>query len=306
MTALLFVQESDGCASGIIRLGRYFDIASGVCLLLVILYFFSPEWGVKFAGFDSITGEQSFRLGGSVLRVDLAAALGGCVLIFWLFVRPRTFGNYHRLFGILAGGAVLGLAHSRSAIYLVILSIGFSLFSKRSRGVGVIGVLVGLSIAILSIEFLYTFLLRGAEIREIAALGGRVWLWAAVFSENTWVSALLGNGYLMNSPNGLGFYVPEMGRYMDSPHNGYISILLGSGVIGLALVVAMYFRFYRYVIRIKKPENIEIRDSLILVFVFLSALTGMDFGVWGVTSPSMLTFAITYIVVFKIWRSERK
>ena len=156
-----------------------------------------------------------------------------------------------------------------------------------------------------STDAFYSFLLRGTEANEIYQLNGRLFLWAAAFAENTWQTIVLGNGYLMNSPNGLEFYVPGMGRNMESPHSGYISILLGSGVIGAILVALMYLTYVRNVLKMKKWSELQMKNSLIFVFLFLADVTIMDYGAWGVTSPSMLVFSLIYLSTFGIISRER-
>jgi hypothetical protein len=87
---------------------------------------------------------------------------------------------------------------------------------------------------------------------------------------------------------------------MASPHNGYLSVLLGSGAIGLVLVLLMNVRllgWYR-VVRRRLPGY----EWMLPAYAFLAVLTFLDYGIWGVTSPALLVF---FVVYFALWRLRR-
>lgn len=302
LTGFLFVEIKVGDRDIPLRIQLFFNILTLVCLTLLIVYFAAPEWGRKVAGIDSTTGEMTTRLGGSVLRVDLAAMLGGCVLLFWLFTQAEGLGFFAKWCGICAGAGVTALAHSRSSILFTLGIIILSFFRKSTRPMALVLLASLLVISFVAMDAVVDFLTRGSELNTLSELNGRLLLWASLWQANDGFSLLIGNGYLMNSPEGLDFFVPEMAVYRDSPHNGYLSVLLGSGVVGSAIVVVMYASFWRRLDRGSVGRDLALNERVTFVFLFLSLLTFMDYGVWGVTSPGMLIFAVLYSAAMHQYR----
>lgn len=299
LTAFYFINMRPDSIDISERLTRLFILLSWACLLLIAIYFIFPEYGAKASGFDPVSGEMSSRLGGSFLRVDLVAAMSTATFIFWLFMRTKKLTDITKIFGIICGGTTMLLAHSRTSIFVFLSIILLSLFNSKTRIIGfalIISIIFTISI-IGNMDTILDFAMRGEDTTKLGELNGRIDLILAVMQVNDFSSLILGNGYLMNSPNGLDFYVPNFGRYMDSPHNGYLSVLLGSGIIGLIIVGIIYWNFLSNLSRPNNTINF-LKGPMILVFIYLAAATIMDYGIWGVTSPAMLIFCIIYISSF--------
>lgn len=298
MTAWVYVCAGRSAAPVEARLLGMFRVFTILCCALVVLYVVLPEWAAKPAGIDPVSREMRTRLGGSILRVDLAAAFGGSVLLFWLFARPETGSGGARMLGVLAGGAVLVLTRSRTGLALAMVQLVVAW--ARAGGNRLTKVVVAALFLGFATQWsaMWEFLLRGERIEDLADLNGRLSMIAGLWDANNWFSLLFGNGYLVSSPDGLDFYVPGMVMTRNQPHNGYLSVWAGSGLLGL-LIVGWMFRVYLANLgRVMRARAMPTCDlALLHVFVFLGLITLMDYGIWGVTSPGMLIFAVAYVAL---------
>jgi hypothetical protein len=157
----------------------------------------------------------------------------------------------------------------------------------------------GIALLMLGLDQVSEFYFRGESEGNVVSLSGRTFIAGALWSANTWQSLLLGNGYLMNTPDGLFFPVAELGTSMASPHDGFFAVLLGSGVVGSLLVLLMHVRCF---IWFRKHRALGGRSSFewtMPAYLFLTGITMFDYGVWGVTSPALLAFFVLY---FTLWR----
>jgi hypothetical protein len=274
-----------------------FIAMSFVLAASILVFFVNPELGAKVAGWDDDAGAMKVRLGGPMLRVDLIAALSGASALYWLFATPHAIELHPptRILHAACAAVTLALAHSRSALLLVtaILLFYFLRSHLRASTKLLVGFGTLIIISVLSVDAITSFYLRGESSENLLTMSGRTIIASSLLDLNSLTDLLIGNGYLMNWREGLFFPVPEMGVYMASPHNGYLAVLLGSGVPGLIIVATINLQLIRNTRRATHPSQ---HDSgwHRPVYVFLALVTLFDYGVWGVTSPALLVFMLTY------------
>jgi O-antigen ligase len=291
-------------------INKIFIIMTLFIIIALALFHYNPAWGAKNSGFNATTGTYMYRLGGSFLRVDLMATLAGACLMYWIYHSDRkgvkcTIINS---VGICVSVAALGLAHSRSALILATcINTLFYLWYEKKCNIKTVILILVLSVGIASYFYeIIEFYTRGESFNRLQTGSGRTYLYGALFKANEYVNFILGNGYLMNSPDGLYYYVKEMAGDMASPHNGYLSVLLGSGLVGLYLCILIHVKLYKNLMHIRHSKYWDQYKWIYPTFLFLTLITFFDYGIWGVTSPGLLLFTILYFSSSNISRQIRR
>lgn len=281
-----------------------FVLLTAYIAVALLVFFLNPDWGAKISGMDADTGEIKYRFGGAFLRVDLVAGLSGACLMYWLFNPGRAgVGNMlvNRL-GIIVTVVALGLAHSRSALIAgtAVIGLFYAFYQEKSLVKTAIAIAaIGVGCAYFSAEVV-DFYTRGESLENIQTGSGRTYLISAIVDANEWYNFVIGNGYLMNSPKGLYFRTEGLGTEMASPHNGYFSVLLGTGVLGLVLCASIHWKIIHRLGRIRRSDRWNDNKWLFPTFWFLTIITFFDYGIWGVTSPALMVFCFVYFGVTRL------
>jgi O-antigen ligase len=139
--------------------------------------------------------------------------------------------------------AVVVLGTSSSSFIAVIMGVLFTAMLYRKVALFVIGSLFMLVILLVNmlvtidLSVLFPVLFPGKSETEIYTLTGRVQMWESFFD------------LILESPTiGHGFAVLSTGRggvFSADPHNSIFSVLLGTGLIGLIVVLIYFFRLLR-------------------------------------------------------------
>jgi len=268
-----------------------------------------PDWGAKFAGFDAYTGESRLRLGGSFLRTDIIAGFALMVFLFHFHKLINSAG----LRGLMENALVcslssllLFLSYSRiciaSAIFLSSLGIWKA---KRKLIVKVLWTATAIGAGVY-VRLLFEWLTRSSPAEELLALNSRIYIWKGLLSEflNSGV-IITGYGSFTNGSQGLDFFVPEMGRVMNQPHNGYLSVLLGTGILGLILVLLITRSWFELNRNLKADGNFSIGAiNLAVLGSFLH--TTFDYGIWGVPNPETLLFFSFYCLARRVYWCQKE
>lgn len=291
-TVLLDPSRSVKEVSGVLKDGI---LASAILLTVVaLLGLFSTDWGAKASGFDADQGEMAFRMGGSFLRTDLVAGLGLMLFLFaigYLAFSHRVPLPIYYLFVL--SSFVLLRNQTRSAIWIGLVVAGGGVLVARARPLLQCTALVLAAMAAFNSSHAVEVLTRNTPIEALFTLNSRTYIWKTLVGKmlDLPISFVIGNGYSMNGPTGLQFYVPEMDRYMTSPHSGYVAVLLGTGFCGILCVGALTVSWFR--IRKHLSREISIPTHLAVVGAMLYATAAS--GVWGTTSPELALFILLFM-----------
>lgn len=168
-----------------------------------------------------------------------AAVLLGCTLVLW-------FGNATSrrtmLLTVLAAGAVLAGAHTRTAMVAMIVGLtaaGASLFVGHAR-VRRTSALIGFVVVLAATSFgpvIREWALRGQTLEEAGDLTGRTLVWSAVFRLRREPPAeLFGSGLSNKSFNGLPIDSNWVATYLDQ---GWFGVSINAMLLLLLLLLAM-------------------------------------------------------------------
>ncbi len=280
-----------------------FLIASLFIIFTLIIAFFLPNWGTKFSGFDPYTGMPKSRLGGYFLRTDIVAGLSLIIFLFYFHELINTAGIkswLKNIWGIALSSFVLYWSQSRTSLILGISLAGLPIWRTKKHLYTKILWLFLLIAAGVNFRVTIDWLIRRSSMEESMTLNSRIYIWKNLLYEFLNSPFIFtGYGYLTNTSQGLDFYVPEMGRVMNQPHNGYISILLGTGIVGFILALFIVKSWFGLRKKIKSDRRLPIGG------VYLASLgallhTVMDYGIFGVPNPEMLVFMSLFVLIHKI------
>ena len=258
---------------------KIMEILSFYVLVALLVYFIVPSWGAIGAGYDGISQTYKIRLGGGFTRVDAMASISSICFLFWFFKSEKTL---LQMFLMISSFLVLILTHSRSVLIAMILGIVF-VYSRKNFLKLCFVAFVFVALDITTGGIFLGFLTRNESYENLITASGRIYTLIAFFEANSVFDVLVGNGFSMHSPSGRYIFVPEMNQYMSSAHNGYVSILLGSGVIGFILILIIHVLYY---IRALKSND----KFHMAAFITLSISTLFDYGIWGTASQGFLIF----------------
>jgi O-antigen ligase len=281
----------------------FFIIAITFIASALLLFFIMPEWGGKFSGFEPLTGAVQLRLGGNFFRTDVIAGLSLIIFLFYFsqLINSIAFkSQLKKICIILLPFLVLLLSYSRAAIVSAILFSSFAIWKTRKTlkwKTAWLMLIIGVGV---NIRIFIDWFVRYSTVESLLTLNSRLYIWKTLLSEFIGSSSVItGYGYLTNSSEGLDFFVPEMGRYMNQPHNGFLSVLIGTGIIGFILILFIIKSWFKYRQKLKTDIRFPI-ESMHLAILGALLHTTMDFGIWGVPSPEMLIFFAFLVISNKI------
>lgn len=151
-------------------------------------------------------------------RRKMLRRLGGVALVAVL-VGTSAGSNVSTAVGLLVACALV----RRGDLFLLIATLGI------------------LGTYVVSLDAVQSVLMPGKSAEQIASLRGRVYLWD-IYKERFSDHALLGEGYAVSAR--------LASHYSTNTHNAYLSVLLGTGVVGFAFfVVAMAVSGFKLVSR---------------------------------------------------------
>lgn len=274
-------------------------------LVLTVLYYslVNPELTVETRAIDQLA-----RLGGLSMdpnSIGLLGAILGIVGITALRARREglagSLGIWPTLLLVLALYLIVA-TRSRSAVVAFMsascaLGIASARRSSRSRlQLFIIVTLVAILIPFF-VDGIMTWILRGEDLVALQTGTGRKGLWVGLLSDSFPTRPILGHGYMMLSETGRFL---QGGSWWNNAHNAYLFALISTGLVGLALILAMVslgvFRWFRPVGRdLDPPQSPVVRQGLAACYLALLVDAMASYGMVGHPSPAMFLFHILYV-----------
>ena len=239
-----------------------------ISLPIVLLFFFGGlVFNIPFFWRETFS-DNAIRLGGMIINPNELGMLSAISA-----VTSYSFISKSKYWGLLVfviSIFVLLSTGSRSAIIALLLAI-FYLLSFRMKTLAVIGVI---SILLLRLDVLLSFLPRMEMTQDVYTLTGRLSTWSAAFNTLLPKYWIIGAGFQQFPGSGIG-----IGAQMA--HNTFIQLLIGGGVvvfiIGLSLFISVWLNYKNYL-------------KAVLIIVLINSMT--EFGVFGHFNHSILLFSV--------------
>jgi exopolysaccharide production protein ExoQ len=228
-------------------------------------------------------------------QLGAAASIG--VFIFLFFGRFISASVGFRLVCIVAAIACLVFAQSASSwVALCMLLVFYWLIRAVpvSRNTLVL-ILFGVSALAFAALFFFSEDLVAVVGRD-ATYSGRTEIWRIVL-DAVWQKPFLGFGYSAATSAFMGpLLIGEVGSAAVDAHNGYLEVLLGTGMVGL---VALAFCIASVIVtgidRVKTSAGFE-RDFFMLLVTFpIMSLMNSFFEVEGIRGVETLLGALTFL-----------
>ncbi len=182
-------------------------------------------------------GLLGWRLGGvfPVASTNTVGDLAATVLLVALVRLAYGFGS-RRIWMVLlvAAGGALFLSQARSALLGVVLAlVVLSVLLPKMRKQGALLAVAFGAMGYVFVELVYSYLVRGQSVGNIASLSGRTLYWNAALE--LWREhPIVGAGAYAAGRFGV---LQELGEQLTSSlHNTWIEVLVGTGIIGVAMV----------------------------------------------------------------------
>lgn len=226
----------------------------------------------------------------------LGAAASTSVFIFLFFRRLMSASFGFRVMCIVAAIACLIFAQSAGSWVAVLVLLVYYYLIRAVRVSGNILVLIVFCVGALAFAAFFFFSEDlVAIIGRDATLTGRTDIWRIVL-EAAWQKPLLGFGYYAATEDFLRpLLVGEVGSAAVDSHNGYLDVLIGIGIIGLALLVFCILSVLaRGIGRVKTSSGSE-RDCFMLLLIFPISSLFFSFFEVALSGVQSVIGALTFL-----------
>jgi O-antigen ligase len=252
-------------------------------LASVVMAVVLPKYGTHPLG-DSIESIHAGLWRGVFSHKNILGASASTGLFVFLFF-PRlmdvSFG--FRLICIVAAIACLSFSQSAGSwlSFCVMVLYYFMIKTIRVSGILLVLVLFGMCVlAFLAYFYLISDLL--AVVGRDATFTGRTGIWAVVL-DAIWQEPILGSGYFAATNDLIRPLLTSLvGPAAVDPHNGYLDVMLGTGIVGLVILLVCILVGIIGGITEAKSSAVAERESFILLTSFpISSLFFAFFEVMG-------------------------
>lgn len=267
-----------------------FIIISSVVMSVAFPYYGTHQPGDTFEGVHAGLWRGVFTH-----KNILGAAAANSLFIFLFFRRLMGVSFGFRMVCIFAAIMCLILAQSAGSwVVMCVLLAFYCLIRYTPVSASIIMLMSFFIITLASISFFFFSDELTALFGRDATLTGRTEIWPIVL-DAIWQEPLIGFGYYSAMADFLGpILVSATGA--SHAHNGYLDVLLGTGILGLSTLLFCIFSVLRVGLdRVKMLARSEADCFLMLLFFLISGLvfslfeTGIPGPVESVTGA--LTFA---------------
>lgn len=242
----------------------------GLCLFILI-------WGGREYPFTFVRWDG--RLGGFIIPPNTLGAMAAMIAGLCVFFRSSNFWEFSaRLTVFCSAISVVVWTFSRAAIIssMVALCSTFALglvFDsvkfRRTALTRTAFLLLFLCTLVLVASIYYSdiisILSRGDRIDNLETASSRTILWNIALRQLTWVAGLLGFGYCAIGESG--FVRLSSQVITDHAHNGYLQVLLGTGLVGCMFLYLFLLRLFRLVVSSWR-QGAPSRKSTTFLFLF--------------------------------------
>lgn len=259
-------------------------------------------------------GLFGWRLGGvfPVASTNTVGDLAATVLLIALVRLAYSEGSRRWWIALLAAASgALFLSQARSALLGVVAAVVvLSILLPRIRRQGVLlGVGLG-TLGYVFVDLLYSYLARGQSQGNLESLSGRTLYWGAAIE--LWSQhPIVGAGAYAAGRFGV---LQELGeQFTSSLHNTWIEVLVGTGVVGVAIVAAAVLAVVVAVFRMARAESnsqlghITAELCAILVLELVRSVFTSGAFIWHPATRFLLavTVCMAYATVAQSMRSSQ-
>jgi len=227
----------------------------------------------------------------------LGAAASISLFAFLFFRRLMDVSFGFRLICIAAAIACLIFAQSASSWVVTFLLLVYYRLIRSAPVSGNSLVLIVFGVSVLAFVAFFVF---GDELVAVvgrdATLTGRTNIWPVVL-DAIWQSPLLGFGYYAATEDFIRpLLVGWVGSAAVDPHNGYLDVLLGTGIVGLASVlICISSAIIKGIRRVKSSSGPDATCLMLLLSFPISSLFVSFFEVSAISGVQSVLGALTFL-----------
>ena len=270
------------------------DVYMQVCLLLLMItlvgFFVAPGYFAN-RGFQARKSLLGIRLGEGFLGANKSSALAAFCLC-WLVLLQR----WHGLRSAAAVGMcliIMFLSQSRASLVMLPVIVLFRFFKYREKH-RALYILAGMAFAgfvALKLNVLIAYLMRGQTTENLMSGTGRLTIWSYAM-EYIAKRPLFGFGFGAG-----GELAAKQFHGVATVHSGIFETLLGTGAVGLFILLLQCFYAIRIVVTNMCRQGLRANsmDAIILMYYLIRSVTSLGVANWH--SPELM---IWWLFLFAI------
>ena len=245
------------------------------------------------------------RSGGLLGRWGSNGSIASAAMIFCYCFGEFGGSGKRRRRSLLGFGflALVALLLNRGSAGMIAATCGIAttaIISRRQRGLAILILGSLVFVLFLNTSIVYNLYFSGKDTQQITSFHGRMFLWESYATEFI-KSPIYGHGFAVTAR--------LSDHYTTNTHNSLFSVLLGTGVIGMAIVVFGVIRLMKELalpIRTQRPGAIGCAAAFLTCFINCMSITVIG-EVWRPESlvfVCLLTLHLHYLVPSLVRKSD--
>jgi len=273
---------------------RTMDLYMTICMVLLAItlvgFFVVPSYFAnrRYSARQSLLG---VRLGEGFLGANKASALSAMCICWLVLLRP--WQGLRSAAGVGMCVIIMFLSQSRASLIMLPVIVVFRFFRYREkyRALYILAGVAVLGLMLYKMDLIIAYIMRGQTAEALKSGSGRttVWTYAMEFIAKR---PLFGYGF------GAG---GELASYqyhgLETVHSGIFEILLGTGCVGLVIVLLQYFYAARILVTnvMRQGLRANFMDALFMLYYLIRTVTSLGIANWH--SPEIM---IWWLYLFAI------
>lgn len=270
------------------------DIYMGICIVLLTItlvgFFVAPGYFAN-RGYQASKSLLGIRLGEGFLGANKSSALAAFCLCWLVLLRPWQGLRSAAALGMCL--IVMFISQSRASLVMLPVIVMFRFFKYREK-FRVLYILAGIAFAgfvVLKLNLLIAYLMRGQTTDNLMSGTGRLTIWSYAIE------------YIVKRPIfGYGFgaggeLAANQFHGVATVHSGIFETLLGTGFLGLFILLLQCFYAIRIVVTNIFRQGLRANsvDAIILMYYLIRSVTSLGVANWH--SPELM---IWWLFLFAI------
>ena len=271
-----------------------------ILIAITFVGFFAVPSYFANTGYSASVSYLGRRIGEGILGANSSSALAAIVIAWIILLKYKRHIIIYLTLALCLGVMIFAQSRASLALIPIILFLRFFRPNQKYMFLYLIIIVCLIGFAVSKIDVIFAYLLRGQNSHEIASFSGREMMWSYAFNyirERPFLGYGFGAGGEM-----VGKILPGLFNGMQHMHNGIIEQLLGTGIVGLLMLLLQPTLVLVYAVSntIKQGLRGNLFDWFLIAFYLIRSLTSLGFASW--LSPEIMLWFM-YIVVLKNGRS---
>lgn len=282
-------------------LPKCLEVISSYLMIAVVLYKIKDKnvclvYLLQLCTIASLIGYVPGLLNGQIWQHSSFFPMTGAMgcLLAWGIKKNYHFKYINYYLGI---NFAIMLFGTSSTTFIAFACGMFVLLSSKDSGIKIINLIL-ISLLFLIIYYflkdeIFNFIFQGKSDHSIQSASGREYIWnhaIDAWKSNPW----LGSGFIVAERNL--HLIANSNVQILSTHNGYLSVLLGTGIVGTVIFGIFYIKTLFICVRSSFSEIIGREMTILFPLLVVLSVNNLSVhavgGAWDISSPSVFALLI--------------